>query len=112
VWAQKFPPLCLHLETKLPANEQPQFFACVESISLLLLFSRFPLAITYLSVVVSAEMQIFVKTLTGKTITLEVEASDTIENVKAKIQDKVTLFTSFQLLILDFRRVSRRTSSA
>ena len=33
-------------------------------------------------------MQIFVKTLTGKTITLEVEASDTIENVKAKIQVK------------------------
>ena len=33
-------------------------------------------------------MQIFVKTLTGKTITLDVEASDTNENVKAKIQDK------------------------
>ncbi|XP_037698237.1 ubiquitin-like [Choloepus didactylus] len=33
-------------------------------------------------------MQIFVKTLTGKTITLEDEPSDTIENVKAKIQDK------------------------
>jgi large subunit ribosomal protein L40e len=33
-------------------------------------------------------MQIFVKTLTGKTITLEVECSDTIENVKTKIQDK------------------------
>ncbi|XP_058290361.1 LOW QUALITY PROTEIN: polyubiquitin-like [Hylobates moloch] len=32
-------------------------------------------------------MQIFMKTLTGKTITLEVEPSDTIENVKAKIQD-------------------------
>jgi hypothetical protein len=32
--------------------------------------------------------QIFVKTLTGKTITLEVESSDTIENVKQKIQDK------------------------
>ncbi|XP_054415344.1 ubiquitin-ribosomal protein eL40 fusion protein-like isoform X2 [Pongo abelii] len=33
-------------------------------------------------------MQIFVKTLTGKTIILEVEPSDTTENVKAKIQDK------------------------
>ena len=33
-------------------------------------------------------MQIFVKTLTGKTITLEVEASDTIETIKSKIQDK------------------------
>ena len=33
-------------------------------------------------------MQIFMKTLTGKTITLDVEASDSIENVKAKIQDQ------------------------
>jgi len=33
-------------------------------------------------------MQIFVKTLSGKTITLEVEPSDTIDNVKQKIQDK------------------------
>jgi ubiquitin len=33
-------------------------------------------------------MQIFVKTLQGKTIALEVEASDTIDNVKQKIQDK------------------------
>ena len=33
-------------------------------------------------------MQIFVKTLTGKTITLDVEPSDTIDNVKTKIQDK------------------------
>ena len=32
-------------------------------------------------------MQIYVKTLTGHTCTLEVEPSDTIENVKAKIQD-------------------------
>jgi len=33
-------------------------------------------------------LQLFVKTLTNKTITLEVEPSDSIENVKAKIQDK------------------------
>ena len=33
-------------------------------------------------------MQLFAKTLSGKTITLEVEASDTILNVKEKIQDK------------------------
>jgi ubiquitin len=33
-------------------------------------------------------VQIFVKTLTGKTITLEVESGDTIEQVKQKIQDK------------------------
>jgi ubiquitin C len=32
-------------------------------------------------------MQLFIKTLTGKTITLEVESSDTVETVKAKIQD-------------------------
>ena len=33
-------------------------------------------------------MQIFVKTLTGKTITLDVDSSDSIENVKQKIQDR------------------------
>ena len=35
-----------------------------------------------------SSQQIFVKTLTGKTITLAVEMTDTIESVKAKIQDK------------------------
>ena len=39
-------------------------------------------------------MQIFVKTLAGKTITLDAEASDTIDIVNVKIQDKEVLQTS------------------
>lgn len=60
-------------------------------------------------------MQIFIKTLTGKTITLDVEPSDSIENVKNKIQDKVSKKKKFEtylfiLTIIHFRKASHRTN--
>ena len=50
--------------------------------------ARLVLSVLVLDPLDALAMQIFVKTLTGKTITLDVEPSGCIENVKAKVQDK------------------------
>ena len=65
----------------------------------LVLFVLFAIAVPALAPNAAYAMQLFVKTITGKTITVDVEPADSIENLKQKIQDKEGVLPNRQCLI-------------